>query len=157
MSQDPYIEPPEAPEALLAVDPELARLQARRDDRREDALVANPWSQLRLAWTAAIFGVAGELAWLVAGRARAGMKGPLEEAVASIGLPTARLPEWATRVGKQAGAGVMLFMAIAGVALMERAGRRYAPTRHASRVGWHRSVYRLLVLVGLVAGFLLAP
>ena len=46
---------------------------------------------------------------------------------------------------------------IAGVMLMERAARRYGPTRHASRVGWHASTYRLLVLAAVVTGVMLSP
>jgi hypothetical protein len=143
--------------AVIPVDPELARLQARRDERREDALVRNPWSQLRLAWTAAIFGLAGEVAWLVSIRARAGTHGVIEGLLAEVGVITDRLPEWATRIGNEAGSGVALFMLVAGLVLMERAGRRYAPTRHGSRVGWHVTVYRLLVLAAIAAGVLLRP
>lgn len=143
--------------SAIPVDPELVRLEARHADRREDLLVQNPWSQLRLAWTAAIFAVAGGLSWLVSVRARAGVRGPLEAAVASIGLAAARLPEWATRVGSQAGSGVALFMGLAGLVLIERAGRRYAPTRHAARVRWHVSVYRVLLLGGAVAAAVLSP
>jgi hypothetical protein len=141
----------------IPVDPELARLQARRDERREDALVRNPWSQLRLAWTAAIFGLAGEVAWLTAIRARAGTHGVLEGLLAEVGIIPDRLPEWATRIGTEAGSGVALFMLVAGVVLMERAGRRYAPTRHGNRVGWHVTVYRLLALVAIVVGVILRP